>query len=214
MKRFATIVFSLLLGNMFSQELISSATSVEFCSDADQCYTLKGPSYLFYDESKNAFYLKLDFLAYKISGDSTDNWLNNEADSAAPLYLKIDLQKENFPESGNQKVTSVKCPAQLSFYNKWQDRVVEMDIFGTENSLMNINVNSGTMNGGANDMVRNYDLFKTTFSFSFIPKEFKTYKPLQYLDQTITVSVTTGRINLLKPGMEVVLKDVYYQPDK
>ncbi len=184
-----------------SQDLVSSSTAVESCQNSNNCYTVKGPSYLFYDESKNNFFLKIYFSDFKTAGDTADTWLNRTQDSL--LYFRAELQKENFPELSNQNTKTFKINGQIYFNNKWKDQSVEITLYSSENSIVN------TTNTNTN---LKYDNYKVNFSVPFVPKDFKNYKKLYYLNQTITVNITLGRINLLKPGMEGLLSDIYYQP--
>lgn len=188
---------------LLAQNVVSSSTSIESCLDSSDCYTIKGPSYLFYDESKNDFFLKIVFADFKIEGDTSDTWLNNPSDSS--LYFKADLQKEQFPPLSNQNTKAFKLNGQIFFNNKWRDQSIVLNIYSSENSIINTN------NTNANFK---YDNYKVNFSLPFVPKEFKNYKKSHYQNQTITINVSLGRINLLKPGMEGLLEDVYFQSSK
>lgn len=203
MKHFV-IIFLFILGiKLSAQEIVSSSTSIESCEDSANCYTVKGPSYLFYDESKNDFFLKIMFVDFKRQGDTSDVWLNNPSDST--LYFKADLQKEQFPPLNNQNNKTFKITGQIFFNNKWQDQTVDLTVYSSENSIVN------TSNTNSNFK---YDNYKVNFSLPFVPKKFKTYKKPSYINQTILINVTMGRINLLKPGMENLLKDIYYQSSR
>ncbi|MEO6302128.1 MAG: hypothetical protein ABIP51_03040, partial [Bacteroidia bacterium] len=166
-------------------------------------YTVKGPSYLFYDESKNDFYLKVIFSEFRRDGDTSDTWLNNPSDSI--LYFKADLQKEQFPALSNQNTKSFTVPGQIYFNHKWKDQSIVINIYSTENSIVNTN------NTNANFK---YDNYKVNFSLPFVPKQFKTYKKAKYNKQTVTINVTLGRINLLRTDMENLLDEVYNQPGR
>lgn len=198
------ILFLLFISfKILSQDIVSSGTSIESCLDKNNCYTVKGPSYLFYDESKNNFFLKLVFADFRIDGDTSDRWLNDPSDSI--IYFKADLQKEMFPSLSNQNTKSFKLNGQIYFNGKWRDQSIELSIYSSENGIVN------TSNTNTN---LKYDNYKVNFSLPFVPKDFKTYKKLYYINQTISINVTLGRINLLKPGMENLLADIYYQPTK
>jgi len=201
MKLHYILLFILLSLKTFSQDLVSSGTSIESCQNGSNCYTVKGPSYLFYDESKNNFFLKIYFSDFKVAGDTADTWINKTQDSL--LYFRAELQKENFPQLSNQNTKTLKLNGQIYFGGKWKDQSVEMTIYSSENSIVN------TTNTNTNFR---YDNYKVNFSVPFVPKDFKNYKKLYYLNQTININITLGRINLLQPGMESFLADIYYQP--
>ncbi|MBA2614067.1 MAG: hypothetical protein H0U95_19045 [Bacteroidetes bacterium] len=195
------IFFLLIFSLKFSAQVVgSSGTSIESCLDSVDCYTVKGPSYLFYDESKNDFYLKVTFADFKIQGDTSDTWLNNPSDSV--LYFKADLQKEQFPALSNQNTKSFVLPGQIYFNHKWRDQSITLNIYSTENSIVNTNNTNSNFK---------YDNYKVNFSLPFVPKQFKTYKKEHYNKQTVTINVTLGRINLFKADMENMLDEVYNQ---
>ncbi len=115
MKHYFIIVLFIVFSKISAQEIVSSSSSIESCADSANCYTVKGPSYLFYDESKNNFFLKIIFADYKRQGDTSDVWLNNPSDSI--LYFKADLQKEQFPTLSNQNTKTIEqpiCPLEQS----------------------------------------------------------------------------------------------------
>lgn len=203
MKRFLLVFILLISTKLSAQEIISSSTSIESCSDSANCYTVKGPAYLFYDESKNNFFLKVNFEDFKKQGDTSKVWLYNS--HAKTLYFKADLQKEQFPPLSNHSNKTFEINGQIFFENKWQDQTVELTIFSSENSIVN------TSNTNAN---YKYDDYKVNFSLPFVPTHFKTYKKPSYARQTLLINVTMGRINLLKPGLENLLEDIYYQSSR
>ncbi len=200
MKHYLIIFIFIVCAKLSAQEIVSSSSSIESCADSANCYTVKGPAYLFYDESKNDLFLKIMFSDFKRQGDTADVWLNRTSDSI--LYFKADLQKEQFPTLSNQNTKTIELNGQVYFNNKWRDQKINLSIFSSENSIVN------TSNTNANFK---YDNYKVNFSLPFVPKQFKTYKKSHYTKQTISINITMGRINLLKPGMENLLKDIYYQ---
>lgn len=198
-----TITLFLFLIAMISkgQELVSSNTSIESCNDQQNCVTIKSVSYLFFDETKNEFYLKLDFSKFRTENDTTDNWINYMSDSL--LYFKAILAEEDFPALSNQNTKTIRLNGRVFYNNVWKDQAVNLNVFQTENSI--VPNSSSTSNN------LKYDNYKVSFNIPFVPKEFKAYKKLYYNNQTVSVAVTLGRIILLRPGMEFHLKEIYFQ---
>lgn len=192
---FILLVFS---SRIFAQDILSSNTSIESCLDQKDCLTINKASYLFYDETKNELALKVDFSNFRTEEDTTDNWINDMIDTI--LFYKAILNKEDFPELSNQNVKTMKLNGKIFYNNTWRDQPVQITIFPTENSI----VPGSTGNF-------KYDNYKINFNIPFVPKDFKAYKKLYYTNQTVSIGVTLGRINLLKPGMESHLKEIYYQ---
>lgn len=195
------ILFFFLFSTTFfskAQEIISSNTSIESCLDGKDCQTINGSSYLFYDDTRNEFFLKIDFSNFRNDRDTLNAWVNDLIDTT--LFFKAILPKESFPPTSEQTVKSYKINGEIFFNDKVQQQVVEISIFSTLNSMI--------ISGNSN---LKYDAYKLNFSVPIVTKDFKVYKKISYLNQTISVNVTMGRINLLKPGMEFHLKEVYFQ---
>lgn len=191
----ALLLFAL---NSGAQDLVSSNTSVESCIDKSDCVTFKSGSLLFYDETKNELVLKVDFSKFRIDGDTTDNWINDMIDTL--LFYKAILNKEDFPTLSNQNTKTLKLNGKVFYNQTWRDQPIEISVYPTENSIV----------PGSSGNLR-YDNLKVNFNIPFVPKDFKAYKELYYNNQTVDIAVTLGRINLLRPGMEYHLKEIYQQ---
>lgn len=183
-----------------AQYLFSSNTVVESCNDLDSCLSINNSSYLYYDETKNEFFLKVDFSNFR-SKTVADNWLNKERDTI--LYFRMLFPKENFPVLGMEERQSFKVNGRIFYNNKWKDLPVEITMFSSQNSPAN------TTSPGTNSA--SFEQYKINFTLPFVPSEFKSYSEIYYNSQTVRINVTQGRINLLKPGMENLLSEVYYQ---
>ncbi len=202
MKKLILLALSLAALTGTAQELVSSGTSIESCNDQKNCLTVDNVSYLFYDETRGEFYLKVDFSKFRTENDTTDNWLNDHIDSL--LYFKAILLKEDFPVLSNSNTKTLALNGRIFYAGVWKDQSVSLSIFSTENSIV------PATNGNRTGNTR-YDNYKVSFSIPFVPKDFKTYKKLYYNNQTVDITMTLGRINYLAPGMEFHLKEVYYQ---
>lgn len=193
------ILFVLLLFIEFAlsgQSLVSSQTQVRTCVQTNECSIKNNSSYLFYDESKNQFYLKIDFNKLRTGEDSLDYWLDDLSDTY--LYAKVPFQKENFPQLSNTNAKTFKINGQIYFNYIWHNQEIELSIYSIENSGLS---QSQTIN--------KYTNYKVNFGFSVLPKDFKIHKKAHHLKNTIFVSIGMGHINLLEPGMEGYVKEVY-----
>jgi hypothetical protein len=197
MKKKITILFllSALFLKFYSQDVLSSNTFIQTCLHNRQCYSINNSSYLFYDESRNVFFLKIDFSKFKTGQDTIDDWLDDL--SSTFLYFKAPMDKEIF-QSGfaNHHTKILKLHGQAFLNAIWHNQDIELSLFTTDNSVISNNSNS------------NYSSFKVNFSLSIHPKEYKIHKKPHHLKKTILIGVTLGRINLLQPGSEVINKDV------
>jgi hypothetical protein len=198
MSRILTLLIILYTFNFRAQDLISSNTAVETCLDRQDCRTVNNVSYLFYDEMRNAFYLKVDFSHFRSDRDSLNLWINDLLDST--LYVRVAFPKESFPPLSNQSNKSFVLTGEVFFNGIIRTQNIEINIYNTENSLV--------ISGNSN---LKYDAYKINFSVPVVTKDFKVYKKLFYVNQTIAINLNMGRINLLNPGMEFHLKEVYYQ---
>lgn len=203
--RMKQIVTLLLIGMSLcgmSQELLSSNTSIESCNDQKDCITANGGSYLFFDETRNEFFLKLDFSKFRTATDTLQNWLNDRSNDSL-LYYKAILDELDFPALSNQNTKTLRLNGRVFYAGVWRDLPVDLSIFPTENTI--VPSSSATSNN------LRYDSYKLSFNLPFVPKDFKSYKKLYYNNQTVNIAVLLGRIILLKPGMEFHLKEIYFQ---
>lgn len=195
--RFLLALFTVFFSKAsFSQSIISSNTGIQTCIKDHQCFSINNASYLFYDESKSSFYLKLDFSKFKVGEDSIDEWLNDLSENF--LYFKAPMDAANFKDLANNRHKTIKLHGQVFLNGIWQAKDTELSLFMTENGLLNQNNNQN-----------NYDLYKVNFTLSILPKEFKVDKKPHHLKKTIFIGVTLGRINQLQPGMQKLLGEAY-----
>lgn len=190
-------LFALCNARMLAQEVLSSSAYVQTCLRQDQCFSINSAAYIFYDESKNSFYLKIDFQKFKSGQDSLDDWLDDLTSTF--LYLVVPLDKELFKGgmgNHNNKIFSINAQAYLN--NIWHDQKIGLTLMNKENGLLNTNTNGN-----------NYDNFRIFLSLAFGPKDFKLQKKPHHLKKTIYIGVASGRINLLQPGMEKLLEEAY-----
>jgi|GEM_PF-1162451 len=183
--------------------LISSNTTIESCNPVDSCLTISNISFLYYDESKGEFFLKVDFSNFRSQPDSVRNWLNKERDTC--LYFRIIFPKEKFPVLGIEERQSFTLNGRIYYHNLWKDQPIHLTMFNSKNTAMNNSSGSTTAS---------IDNYKVNFTVPFVPGEFKKYKEPHYNNQVININVTLGRINLLKAGMEPLISEIYYQPNR
>jgi hypothetical protein len=179
-----------------AQSIISSVASVRTCLDNKECSSLNSASYLFYDEAKGAFYLKLEFNALRTGVDSMDYWLDDLKDKY--LYFKAPLRKEEFPALSNSNAKTYPVNAEVFMNQVWEAQPVEISIFTTENSQLNYGQTTST-----------YNKYKVSFGFSIEPESFKLDTMPHHLTETIFISIGLGFINPLDPGMEKYVKEAY-----
>ena len=191
-------ILALLPFGVFSQtqSIISSVAGVRTCLNNTECSSVNSASYLFYDEAKSAFYLKLDFNALRTGVDSMDIWLDDLKDKY--LYFKAPLRKEEFPSLSNGNAKTYKVNAQVFMNQVWESQAVELSIFTTENSQLNYGQTESQ-----------YNKYKVSFGISLDPRTFKLDTMPHHLTETIFISIGLGFINPLEPGMEKFVKEAY-----
>ncbi|MBK9282810.1 MAG: hypothetical protein IPM51_00655 [Sphingobacteriaceae bacterium] len=181
---------------LFSQENISSPTFIQTCIKNHQCYSISNSSYLFYDETKSSFYLKVDFSKFEIGIDSIDDWLKDLEETS--LLFKAPMDPSHFSGLANHNHKTIKLNGQVFLNGIWHNQSVELNLYMTENGLLNQNNNQN-----------NFDLYKVNFILNILPKEFNIHKKPHHLKKSIVIGVTLGRINQLKPGMIPFLGEAY-----
>jgi hypothetical protein len=192
-------VLALSCSGLKAQYLVSSNTSIASCNQLDTCMSANNISYLYYDERKGEFFLKLDFSKFRSVSDTGDHWLNKEKNMA--LYFRAFFPLEKFPVLGVNENRSFKLNGRVFYHGTWKDQPVELTLFAFQNSLMNTSPNNP-------DQV--FENYKVNFTLPFVPTDFKDYEELHYYDQVVNINVTLGRINLIKPGMESLLSEIYF----
>lgn len=198
MRKFIRIYLMVLFAvKLNAQTILSSNTYIQTKYHHATCFSINNSSYLFYDESKQSLYLKIDFSKFKSGQDSLDEWLDDL--SSTNFYFKAPVDKEMF-YSGftNHHIKNIKLKGQAFLNGIWHNLDLEISIYSAENSVSA----SGT---GANA----YENLRANFSMAIMPKDYKVHKKPHHLKKIIHIGVTLGRINLLQPGMEKLLSEVY-----
>jgi hypothetical protein len=196
--KFFLVAINLLYGGIvFSQSVISSSTYIRTCIDKTECSSINNASYLFYDQGKQAFYLKLDFNLLRIGMDSVDYWLDDLDETN--LYFKAEFDQENFRELTNNQHRTFKLNAQVFLNGIWRHQVIEMTMYSTESMILTGRMTDQNL----------YDNFKINLSFTIMPQEFKIHKKPHHLKKSIFVGIALGRINQLMPGQQGILGEAY-----
>jgi hypothetical protein len=190
---FVALLLSFISG---AQEIVKSNTYVRTCLNDVECSSINSSSYLFYDEAKARFYLKIDFNEMKTGMDSVDFWLEDLNDTY--LYFKASLTREQFPNASSSNAKNVRLNGQMFLNNVWRPQVIDISIYKTEGEIMSNTVNANKL-----------DAYKVNFSFSFLPKDFNIHKKPNRLTNNIFIGVGGGFINSLKPGMESQMGEAY-----
>lgn len=194
---YLSLVFLFLSVCIKSQLIISSSTFIQTCVQKTQCFSINNASFLFYDESKQALYLKLDFNKFKTGQDTIDDWLTDL--TSTNLYFKAPLGAEQFTNLSNHNHKTLKLNGQVYLNGIWHSQTVELSLFVTESNLLNNNNNESI-----------YDVLKMNFSLSILPRDFKVHKKPHHLRKTIFIGISLGRVNQLRPGQEQLLEEAYY----
>jgi len=196
-KKYLLIVLMLFATMAYkSQSIISSGAYVQTCIQKTNCFSVNNNAYLFFDENSNELILKIDFLKIRSGKDTIDDWIDDL--DGTTFYYIAHFNKEEFQHQTNNNFRSYKLNGKIYFNGIWTNNVTEMVLFQTsENSLMTRNTNDNI-----------YDTFKVNFGFSFMPKDFKIHKRPHHLKKQITIGVTGGRVNLLKPEFRHMIKEV------
>jgi hypothetical protein len=191
------LILLLLLGKclMAAQSLVSSNTTIRTCINEKECSSVNNPSYLFYDERKNEFYLKLDPSQIR-EINTVNEWLKDLGDTC--LYFKGNFPKDNFPATNSYQSKTYQVNGQSYINTVWRDQTVEITIFTSEDQTLNPAAKASE-----------YDAYNVNFSFSFQPRDYDLHTKPHQLKNPIFITVTLGRINSLKPGMEDLVREAY-----
>lgn len=198
MKKILALLFlacGLISRSQQASDIVSSSTEIRTCLNEAQCSSLNNYSYLFYDESKSKFYLKIDFSNPNLF-DHADEWLQDLRDTN--FYFKCSFNKDDFPPASNHNSKNFRLNGQLFMNSIWHTQTIDMTIFTSDNSIINPPA------GGTS-----YDVYKISFSLSFSPNDFNLDNRPHHLKNPVFITVSHGRINQLKPGMEWLVGEAY-----
>jgi len=195
MRKICLLFLFLFTHSMFSQDIVSSSTEIRTCIDETQCSSINNYGYLFFDESKNEFYLKIDFFR-PTTTSPTEDWLTDLWDTS--FYFKAHFENNDFPSPSNYNSKTYRVNGQMLLNRVWHNQTIDMTIFTSENTLLD------PARGGSA-----YDIYRVNFSMSFSPKDFKIDERPYHLKNPVFIFVTFGKINLLKKGMEWMVGEAY-----
>jgi len=195
-KIFFVVFLSFFFKQVLSQNINSSNTFVQTYYNKKIVSSINDASYIFFEENKGILFLKLDFKKFLEQGDSLNDWLYDLAESQ--MYFKGELPPETFNTLSNRNSKSITVSGQIYFNGLWHNQRIDVGILHTENSVLSQPSTNSYFDG-----------FRLNFNFSFQPKDYKIqYKPHQ-LKKSITVGISSGRINVLTPEMIPVLSEIY-----
>jgi hypothetical protein len=178
-----------------SQAVYPAETYIRTCISDIECSSIGGASHFFYDELNGMFYIKIDFASMKTGQDTVDFWLNDLADNF--FYFKASLSKSRFPTLSPYNTQTIRLDGQMSLNNIWRNRSLNISLFRIADPF------------AGRDSESDYESYRVNLSFSFSPRDFNIHKKPQRLTSTIFVGISSGRINILKPGMEAFLGEAY-----
>lgn len=202
MKRIYTLFsFLLLLLSKISlgqyEGLIPSNAYIQTCIDKSQCFAINSSAFLFYDETKQAFFLKLDLNKFKTGEDTLDDWLDDLGGDF--LYMKAPLEKENFVGGlANNNSKTFDINAQVLLNHVWDDESIELNVSQAEPSSLNPNLGNSI-----------YANKRVTFALVLSPKDYKVHKGSHNVKKTIYIGIHSGQINFVKDNMYLLLGEAY-----
>jgi hypothetical protein len=188
------------LPSVFAQEVYPSDTYVRTCISDIECSSINSSSFIYYDESRAKFYIKIDFNLLKTGIDSVDFWLEDL--TGTNFYFKASLPPDQLPGLSNYNRKNVRLAGQVFMNGVWRAKTIDFTFFRAET----------VVSGGGIDGI-DYDATRVNFNFSIEPKDFNIHKKPMRLTKTIFVGVGAGRLNVLLPGMENQLGEAFNHVD-
>jgi hypothetical protein len=197
MKKILTVLFIIVAIHFQAQNIISTNAYIQTCIQKTNCFSENISAFMFYDESREELILKIDFKKMKTGKDTLDDWMEDL--SGSYFYFIGHLNKDVFVQQSNNNSMQIKLNGKIFFNDIWQTTITEITVFQTtENSMLNRNTNDNS-----------YDFYKLTFGLSFMPKDFKIHKRPHHLKKSISIGVSAGRVNQLKPEMEKLVEEIH-----
>jgi hypothetical protein len=185
-----------LCGSLRAQDIHPSNTYIRTCLSDIECSSINSSSFLFYDEAKGKFYIKIDFNRFKTGVDSVDFWLEDLDDTY--FYFKASMPVENLPRLSTYNRRAFKLAGQSYMNGVWRPMTLDLTVFRAEKDMM-----SNTTSAD------NYQAYRVNFNLKIVPKDYGINKKPQRLSNVIFIGVGSGQINALAPGMEALLGEAY-----
>lgn len=173
-----------------AQSVYPSMTFVQTSYNNHQCFANDNASQLFFNDESKELYLVVDFAKVKVGHDTIDAWLDDLDDGK--LYFKTIIASDKLLLLTNNNTKTLKVNGKIRLNEVVNDVTISITFFEISKEGM-LYRNTG------NDY---YDRIRTTFQLEILPKDFKLDKKLHHLKKPITISIGSGYINQLKPGLE------------
>jgi hypothetical protein len=190
------ILFIVIFFHSRAQDVMPSNTYVRTCLNDIECSSINSSSFLYYDEARGKFYIKIDFNSLKTGIDSVDFWLADLTDTY--YYFKASLPPESLPQLSTYNRKTFRLVGQAFLNGIWRNQTLDITVFRAEANMME----------NTTDADR-FSAYKVNTNFSISPKDFNIHKKPQRLTNTIFVGIGSGRINALQNGMEGQLGEAF-----
>lgn len=182
-----------MLVNVFTlqaQEVYPSMTFVQTNYHNHQCFANDNASQLFFNEDNKELYVIVDFSKVKVGHDTIDAWLDDLDDSK--LYFKTIITSDKLLLLTNNNTRTLKVSGKVKFNDVVNELTLDMTFFEISKEGM-LYRNNG------NDY---YDRIRASFQLEILPKDYKIDKKIHHLKKPIIISIGSGYVNQLKPGLE------------
>lgn len=187
------IIIVVLLVNFFglqAQSVYPSMTFVQTYYNNHQCFANDNAAQLFFNEDNKELYVIVDFSKVKVGHDTIDAWLDDLDDGK--LYFKGIIAADKLLQLTNNNSKTFKVNGKVKLNDVVNDVTVSLTFFEISKEGMLFR-NTG------NDY---YDRIRASFQLELLPKDYKIDKKIHHLKKTITISIGSGYVNQLKPGLE------------
>jgi hypothetical protein len=181
---------------VMAQYLVQSNAYIQTCIQKTHCFSNTGSAYVFFDESKDYIYLKVDMNKFKIGQDSLDEWLNDMNESF--LYVKAPASAEALRALAPSNFKTSTVNAQVFLNNTWHQVQIELTFISNRNASVT-QITSGSI----------FENLRVNMAISIAPKEFNLHKKPHHLKKTIFIGIAMGTINTLLPEMRSLLGEAY-----
>jgi hypothetical protein len=172
-----------------SQDISPSNTYVRTCLNDIECASINSSSFIFYDEQRGKFYIKIDFNLLKTGVDSVDFWLNDLSDTY--YYFKASMPQDELPQISTYNAQHRRLVGQAFLNGVWRNKTLDVTFIRAEDDMLSNSTDA--------DHPRAY---KVNLNFTIVPKDFNIHKKPQRLTNIIYIGIGSGRVNILHPGME------------
>ena len=180
---------------IYSQNVVSSNTYINFCYNKQECYSIGNSALIFLNNRNNEFLVQIDFNKFKIGNDTLDEWLNFLPESN--LTFKGQLNLKNAFGLDHQTLKPIEISGIVNFNGVLKPITFDLIIWKPNSNYLQVT------NNNENEFV----MLNVSMHIRLRAKDFKIDSRNHHFTKMIDIVVSKGFVNELTPDLELIIKN-------